>query len=505
MINISILIPVYNVEKYLSHCLDSVLNQEFSGTFEVICVNDGSTDGSVEILEQYAKRYPNLKIIHQENQGLSVARNTGLDASQGEYIMFVDSDDYIVPGAIAELYDFAKKHDSEVVIFDYIRQNDKTGEEIKITNKYVYEKFGENTFNVETADKYAYYDLKVNTWCKFYLRDLIKDIKFAVGMRAQDNLHWAYVYTKAKKINYFPKVLYYYITHRDGATMMTPDISAFHFLKISHMTRDILKESPYYEKLKNCFYVRTARMCAVYLKGISKDLRKKFVDEIKDFDWDVDYAEFFNEKFRQFEKNDMRLIKFILEHNYKEICNHMEQENLWKKDYKYGVSIVIPVYNVEKYLARCLDSVVNQTFPKGKYEIICVNDNSEDKSGEILEQYAKLYPNLKIINQEHQGLSVARNTGIKASKGKYILFVDSDDIVALNALEVLYNYAEKNKSDVVVFDFYRGKPGVKNPERCHYKNIAKKYGNKQFNAKTADKFVYRFIPVAAWEKFYRHD
>lgn len=99
MPSLSIIIPVYNVEKYLAQCLDSVLvDNQFTG--QVICVNDGSTDGSFAILNQYAAMYPNVEVYSQDNQGQSVARNTGLDKAKGDYVLFLDSDDYYSKGAI---------------------------------------------------------------------------------------------------------------------------------------------------------------------------------------------------------------------------------------------------------------------------------------------------------------------------------------------------------------------------------------------------------------------
>lgn len=100
--SLSIIIPVYNVEEYLKQCLDSVLvDNQFAG--QVICVNDGSTDGSLAILNQYAAKYPNVEVYCQENQGQSVARNTGLDHANGDYVLFLDSDDYYSKGAIGYL------------------------------------------------------------------------------------------------------------------------------------------------------------------------------------------------------------------------------------------------------------------------------------------------------------------------------------------------------------------------------------------------------------------
>ncbi len=106
---LSIIIPVYNVEVYLKQCLDSVLvDNSFTG--QVICVNDGSTDGSLAILEQYAATYPNIEIISQQNQGQSVARNTGLDHANGDYVLFLDSDDYYSKGTIDYLAKLAVKN-----------------------------------------------------------------------------------------------------------------------------------------------------------------------------------------------------------------------------------------------------------------------------------------------------------------------------------------------------------------------------------------------------------
>lgn len=112
-------------------------------------------------------------------------------------------------------------------------------------------------------------------------------------------------------------------------------------------------------------------------------------------------------------------------------------------------SIIIPVYNVEKYIARCLDSCVNQDIPKDEYEIIIVNDGSPDGSQAIAEQYMAEYPNIKLINQENGGLSVARNNGFKASIGQYVWFVDSDDWIETNCLSQIYNKMESEKLDML--------------------------------------------------------
>lgn len=114
------------------------------------------------------------------------------------------------------------------------------------------------------------------------------------------------------------------------------------------------------------------------------------------------------------------------------------------------VSIIVPVFNVEKYLEQCLDSIVNQTLKD--IEIIIINDGSTDGSSEIIDKYKKKYFNIKVIEQKNAGLSAARNAGIKESKGKYMMFIDSDDFIDLDMVEILYTKAEKYNCPLIICD-----------------------------------------------------
>jgi glycosyltransferase involved in cell wall biosynthesis len=120
---------------------------------------------------------------------------------------------------------------------------------------------------------------------------------------------------------------------------------------------------------------------------------------------------------------------------------------------KMKLSIIVPVYNVADYLPKCLDSLLAQDLPQNEYEIIEVNDGSTDDSGVIAQQYADKYPNITLINQANQGLSVARNTGIKQAKGDYIQFVDSDDYLEENVLGGLMKQVVKDNLDVLRFKY----------------------------------------------------
>ncbi len=150
------------------------------------------------------------------------------------------------------------------------------------------------------------------------------------------------------------------------------------------------------------------------------------------------------------------------------------EENILKKPnfpFKPKVSVIIPVYNVEKYLALCLDSIINQTLKE--IEIICVNDGSTDDSLLILLKYSKLDNRIMIIDQRNRGLSEARNTGVKYSNGEFIYFIDSDDLLFQNALFELYIYGTKYNLDVIYFQFLRFKNeiNIKKNQNMNNSNI----------------------------------
>ena len=133
-VKISVVLPVYNVANYLRKCLDSLVNQTFED-FEVICVNDGSTDSSREILAQYAQKDSRIKIVDKKNGGLSSARNAGMKVAQGEYYSFIDSDDWIDETMLEKLYNSMVSLDTDISICA-VHQYDETNQKIDDTNPY---------------------------------------------------------------------------------------------------------------------------------------------------------------------------------------------------------------------------------------------------------------------------------------------------------------------------------------------------------------------------------
>lgn len=161
---LSIIVPVFNVERYLSECLDSLIDQDIADReYEIICVNDGATDGSGAILEQYRSRCRNLVIVEKENGGLSSARNAGLDAARGDYIWFVDSDDFVQPNILRKLYDCVAASDCDRLVFENVYEyKDKLTED-----EYAERACGKLMPNTKYGDGVA--------WSSLIRRSLIED------------------------------------------------------------------------------------------------------------------------------------------------------------------------------------------------------------------------------------------------------------------------------------------------------------------------------------------
>lgn len=222
---ISIIIPVYNVEKYLRKCLDSVVDQTYTN-LEMICVNDGSPDHSLNILEEYAARDKRIKIISQENTGLSGARNTGLEHATGDYILFVDSDDWID----LDTCEKALQEDADVVFWSYYREyGDKKlktaicgNERIRWDEDTVFElhrrMVGLSGKELRTP---AQTDSMITLWGKLYRAQVLKGIKFVdtklIG--SEDTLYSIAAFCNVKSAVYLPDLHYHY--RKDNQTSFT--------------------------------------------------------------------------------------------------------------------------------------------------------------------------------------------------------------------------------------------------------------------------------------------
>ncbi len=204
MPKISVIIPVYNVEKYLSRCLDSVINQTFSD-IEIICINDGSTDNSSKILSEYADRDSRIKIVNQKNSGLSAARNTGLKNMSGQYISFIDSDDWIDTNYYECLLSLMNENDADIV---------SAG--IRIVNQgYVSDNPTKNLITDNFEEKLK--NLINGSVCdKLFKKDLFQNLEFPLGRYYEDNIVILQLMHLSHLVVFTNQVSYYYFINQSG-------------------------------------------------------------------------------------------------------------------------------------------------------------------------------------------------------------------------------------------------------------------------------------------------
>ena len=292
---ISVIVPVYNMEKYLAHCMDTILNQTYRN-LEIILVDDGSTDMSVQMCDDYAKTDSRVKVIHKINGGLSDARNAGLKIATGEYIGYVDSDDWIEYDMYEKMYNACLENEAQVAVCRYSCEEDNiyiTG--LKDGNK-------QNEFNPcspvsltrdELLDIYICgheeYIIYNSVWSKLFRRDIVDDLIFPKGHNSEDIVYTTKAFCRLKKAVYINTPLYHYVVDRAGSIMneaseqkiftrMFRDEIPFWREHIEYITQNVSKQkgelAAYYFWRRLLFYYVDAKN-----KG-QKSIACKIADEI---------------------------------------------------------------------------------------------------------------------------------------------------------------------------------------------------------------------------------
>lgn len=238
MVKVSIVVPVYNVDKYLRRCLNSLVNQSLK-EIEIIVVNDGSPDSSQEIIEEFAEKYPNKIIpLKKENGGLSDARNYGIPFCQGKYIGFVDSDDYVDMTMYELLYASAEANDSDIVTCDY------------------YKVYGNKRERVHSRNFKDRRDMLIGplvaAWNKIYRRELLiqSGVVFPKGLIYEDTAFFSKLAMYCSKTSYVDQALVFYI-QREGSIANSQGHKTAQIFDIFHDIVEFYKKNGFYEEYKN--------------------------------------------------------------------------------------------------------------------------------------------------------------------------------------------------------------------------------------------------------------
>lgn len=212
---VSVIVAAYNIEGYLNRCMDSLLAQTYPA-LEIILVDDGSTDGTPAVCDQYGKEHENVKVIHRRNGGLSAARNSGLDVATGDFIGYVDGDDWVEPHMYEALVGACLEVGAQVAMCNYREIGEgaqdfhPTGKRLELTMQ---EAMG---LYLQANPPYPVYN---SVWSKLFSRELVKDIRFVEGKSSEDIMYTTWALTRAEKCVLLDEAFYNYVVDRSGSIM----------------------------------------------------------------------------------------------------------------------------------------------------------------------------------------------------------------------------------------------------------------------------------------------
>ncbi len=278
MVKLSILVPIYNVEQYLPQCLDSLCAQTLK-SLEIICINDGSTDASGAILDEYVKNHSNIVVINKKNSGYGDSMNRGLEAATGEYIGIVESDDFIDENAFEKLYELAKKHDADIVKANYYYHSEDNDEVHEVVREQKLHK------PMTISDDYKILLEEPGIWSGIYRREFLlnKKIRFRTtpGASYQDTGFFFKTLCAAEKIVYTKDAFLHYRVDNANSSVKSLE-------KVNYVVEEYADIEKY---LKSCevsdevkYTIQAAKFGAFHwnLQRLPKDLAQEFIKTIKD-------------------------------------------------------------------------------------------------------------------------------------------------------------------------------------------------------------------------------
>lgn len=471
---ITIVVPCYNVEKYVEKCVDSILKQTYKN-IEVILVEDCSTDNTYNIIKKYPKLDKRVKLIKNEkNGGLSFSRNAGIKAASGKYIGFIDSDDYVNETFYEGLMGAIKKEKAEVAVCD-IRVIYEDIDTQQLVTAFSNEEF--NLRNVVNSG------LAASACNKLFKKELIEQYLFEVGKLNEDIAVVIPALINAKAIAYSPESYYYYIQR--GGSIQNSSFSdrRFDIFAGVETTLERIKKNKNYEDLKDDLVYN--QLIAMFLFVIPKEKNRKRRKEIlKRYDEltrkynirkNKNLQEFLKESGSKHRLYYKTLLKFTCTGHYM-IANNLisTYDILYKilkkpvinenidlnmviekakyqaslKEEKIKLSVVVPNYNYARFMYQRLYSILSQNYKL--YEIIILDDKSTDKSIEVINEVIKKikkYVNIRAIyNEENSGSAFKQwQKGVENAKGDYIWIAEADDYCESKLIKNLIKPIKKDQ------------------------------------------------------------
>ncbi|WP_297981999.1 glycosyltransferase family 2 protein [uncultured Methanobrevibacter sp.] len=452
---ISVIMPVFNGEKFLKRSVNSILEQTLD-SIEIVFINDGSTDNSLEILKDYQNNYDFVTVLNQKNSGSGKARNFGIQEAKGEYIAFLDADDFFMDNdALEKMYDVAFSNNANMVTANIKHDVDKEGD---------FKPFG--PFHYYTVDDVILpeaYGIPWSFYKNIFKRDFLisNEIFFPDLLRGQDPVFLAEILVKVDKIFAVATDLYAYVYNSDVA-------KASNYRKLYDQLLHYKMVFDYFEDN------RFSRRQNEYFHKIFL-----FIGRL-----DLENSKMALECIQEIFKDHPNFLKRLQNHLYLKYMGLNEF-----KEHLNGnpiISVIIPFSDDDSTILKSVNSILNQSIED--IEIILINMDSSDDSLYLMENLSSKDSRIKILYSNYKDIGYANNLGLSESRGDYIYFFKPNAILKENALKIFLENMTMNGSEMVLCN----RPMSLNSEEINFDKIFTNvnYNYHSFNYDAISKLIF---------------
>ena len=457
MTELSFIVPVYNRETHIEKFLEELLAINMPN-MEVICVDDGSTDGTARLLDRTAEKSSKIKAYHIQNCGPGQARNFALRKAAGNYIAFCDSDDRIHTDVYKHMYEVVKRENKDLVLTNY--------REISDSGKVI-----ERDYKFKDARDYWGILKHIALYGKIFRRAFIEKnrITFPDSYQGEDRVFLGKVVVAKPDFIWLDEISYDYLRHEsDAAQTLTHSYSYSHFAQRMDCWKEFCRIcEPVFPKETELHILHGMPFVYRMWCRLPQETKGSGLKAVKEMLTLSDHTGHLN--WRIF---DLPLQIFVKADSYEEYARLAIEENTKhavKKRPAAGepaVSVILPLYNAGKYLRQCLMSLCAQSYEN--FEMICVDDGSEDNTAEIVQEFMLFDKRVTLLTQKRALAGVARNYGLTKAKGKYCLFLDGDDFFEPEMVELSLKQIRRDDADICLFDARLYHEETKKTERVPY-------------------------------------
>ena len=496
MSKVSVIVPIYNVEPFIEKCVQSIIKQDHKD-IEIILVDDGSPDGSGKIIDYMSVLDDRIKVIHKENEGVSSARNAGIKAASGEFIMFIDGDDYVDTTYVSSFLCLIEDKNIDIGLsYGFATGDKRIGQD---HNEH-------SILSGEEACKQLYLNKTgVAVWNKIYRRKFLQDNNitfheeywFAEGMTFNIEC-----FSKSKNIAAMNVVVYYQTSNAQSAVRKFNLDSwycgrrAMEYQRtlISEMDQSVIDAWNYHYRQYNysilCGIIKTNSL-DLYSEEVEKcisGLRSNILYPLK-----VDIG-------IKAKLKSLACVALPIKIAKHEVKKEILAEKLTDLKITGGgyeplprVSIIVAIYKSEKFLRKLIESLIHQTY--SNIEIILVDDGSPDNSGLICDEYAVCDNRIIVIHKKNGGACEARNYGLERATGEYVSIIDGDDWLETDYVEYLLKLAIATDSEMSMTDkIFTTRDRIQEDDDS-------------FDILTPEEafcyIIYPRIPIGPWNKLYK--